>query len=235
MSDCCDHCSDEDPWMCECTQKRMEQLQRELTEAHSKLRQYMALQEQMSCELTEAKTRIAARLQQATTPPDKPDISPCPGQQHDSPLWKQWPHCDCPDCGDGTEILTICTGHGEAVDCDPIRCSNPECPRHTEDLGQAVVYNGGDVGSSFERWPRGGDGKPHRPSAVLEVQRRGDREPERDPNGAEPHLCDTCCHDCATCDSDRIVWGIDRYTEAMGAQADKVLECSNYKRNMEAP
>jgi hypothetical protein len=77
--------------------------------------------------------------------------------------WKPWPGCDCPDCGDGTEYLTDQTRDGWTVDGDPIRCADPKCPRHTEDLGQTVVYDEDDVGDSFEAWPIGEDDKPYRP------------------------------------------------------------------------
>ena len=40
--------------------------------------------------------------------------------------------------------------------------------------------------------------------------------------------CDTCKHDFATCDSRKVVWGIDRNPSARGADADKVLECDAY-------
>jgi hypothetical protein len=77
--------------------------------------------------------------------------------------WKYWPLCDCPNCGSSTELLTDCEIECETVDCDLLRCSDPECPRHTEDLGHTIVYAVDDVGDSFEGWPIGDDGKPYRP------------------------------------------------------------------------
>ena len=45
------------------------------------------------------------------------------------------------------------------------------------------------------------------------------------------HLCDTCIKEFPTCDGHGIVWGIDRYPNAQGADADKVLACDEYKAN----
>jgi hypothetical protein len=42
------------------------------------------------------------------------------------------------------------------------------------------------------------------------------------------HLCDTCQHNFAVCESGKIVWGIDRDPTATGADADKVLECDGF-------
>lgn len=45
----------------------------------------------------------------------------------------------------------------------------------------------------------------------------------------EKHLCDSCKKDFPTCDSEKIVWGIDRDPSARGAEADKVLQCDRYE------
>ena len=41
----------------------------------------------------------------------------------------------------------------------------------------------------------------------------------------EEHKCDTCEKEFATCVANKIVWGIDRYPEVRGKDADRVLEC----------
>ena len=40
--------------------------------------------------------------------------------------------------------------------------------------------------------------------------------------------CKTCIKEFATCDSEKIVWGIDIDPSAIGADADKVFECDAY-------
>ena len=77
--------------------------------------------------------------------------------------WAYWPGCDCPDCGSSTEILTKYTKEGWTNDCDPIRCSDPDCPRHTEAFGHTIVYDVDSVSGDFEAWPIGDDGKPYNP------------------------------------------------------------------------
>ena len=77
--------------------------------------------------------------------------------------WKPWPGCDCPDCGNSTEVFTDCVEDGWTMDCDPIRCDDPACPRHTEDLGHTIVVDADDVFDEFEGWPIGEDDEPHRP------------------------------------------------------------------------
>ena len=44
----------------------------------------------------------------------------------------------------------------------------------------------------------------------------------------EKHLCDNCLYHIATCAAKRIVFGIDRYPHAKGADADRVLECDTH-------
>ncbi len=44
------------------------------------------------------------------------------------------------------------------------------------------------------------------------------------------HRCLSCAHEFATCAAKRVVWGIDRDPSARGADADKVLECDQYKQ-----
>jgi hypothetical protein len=44
----------------------------------------------------------------------------------------------------------------------------------------------------------------------------------------EKHLCESCRFNFAECPSKNIVWGIDRYPNARGKDADKVLECDAY-------
>ena len=46
------------------------------------------------------------------------------------------------------------------------------------------------------------------------------------------HLCDDCVHDFPTCDSSAVLWGIDVNPEAVGAEADTVIECKSYQSNM---
>lgn len=78
--------------------------------------------------------------------------------------WKPWPGSDCPDCGSGTEYLTNTDDpDGWTTDLDPVRCSDPSCPRHTEDLGHTVVYAEDEVTDTFDPWPIGEDDKPYRP------------------------------------------------------------------------
>ena len=45
----------------------------------------------------------------------------------------------------------------------------------------------------------------------------------------EKHLCDICLYDFPTCAARKIVFGIDRYPHARGADADRVLECDEYR------
>ena len=48
--------------------------------------------------------------------------------------WKPWPGCDCPDCGNSTEVLSDADApDGFTTDGDAVRCSDPACPRHTQD------------------------------------------------------------------------------------------------------
>lgn len=78
--------------------------------------------------------------------------------------WKPWPGLDCPDCGSSAEVESnLGFGDGWANDSDCLRCSDPTCPRHTEDLGHVTVYDEDDVSSSFEEWPIGEDDKPYDP------------------------------------------------------------------------
>ena len=87
--------------------------------------------------------------------------------------WKPWPGCDCPDCGSGTEVLSDAEApDGYTTDGDAVRCSDPACPRHTQDLGQTTVYAEDDVCDEFEGWPIGDDDKPYNPH-VANV--KGDR------------------------------------------------------------
>jgi hypothetical protein len=44
-----------------------------------------------------------------------------------------------------------------------------------------------------------------------------------------PHMCNTCRYDFATCKPLNIVFGIDRYPSARGADADKVLSCDAHR------
>jgi len=77
--------------------------------------------------------------------------------------WKPWPGCDCPDCGSNTEVFTKCKKEGYTIDTDPVRCSDPACPRHTEDLGWTIVYEEDSVATAFDSWPIGDDNKPCKP------------------------------------------------------------------------
>jgi hypothetical protein len=45
----------------------------------------------------------------------------------------------------------------------------------------------------------------------------------------EKHLCDTCQFHPAECGAEEIEWGIDRDPHAIGAYADRVLDCDTYK------
>jgi hypothetical protein len=45
----------------------------------------------------------------------------------------------------------------------------------------------------------------------------------------EKHLCDTCQFHPEECDAEEIEWGIDRDPHAIGAYADRVLDCDTYK------
>ena len=78
--------------------------------------------------------------------------------------WKPWPDGDCPDCGCGLEVLTECTEGGWTMDCDPLRCEDPACPRHTQDLGHTVVMDEDAVSQEFEGWPIGEDDQPYNPA-----------------------------------------------------------------------
>jgi len=49
----------------------------------------------------------------------------------------------------------------------------------------------------------------------------------------EKNLCDTCKYDFATCDREEIIWGIDKNPKAKGAEADAVLECKDYSKQLE--
>jgi hypothetical protein len=78
--------------------------------------------------------------------------------------WHPWPGCDCPDCGSSTEVESDAGSKpGWTNDCDRLRCSDPKCPRHVEDLGHTIVYDVDDVGDAFDAWPIGDDDLPHRP------------------------------------------------------------------------
>jgi hypothetical protein len=46
----------------------------------------------------------------------------------------------------------------------------------------------------------------------------------------EENKCSSCANEFATCTAKMIVWGIDRNPSARGSDADKVLECNEYKR-----
>jgi len=48
---------------------------------------------------------------------------------------------------------------------------------------------------------------------------------------SEEHKCNTCSKEFPTCKAEKVVWGIDRYPSAVGADADKVLECDVYMPN----
>lgn len=97
-----------------------------------------------------------------------------------SRTWKEWPGCDCPDCGSGTEVFAEekplhdlvlkdegCVAEVSVGDQDPVRCSDPACPRHTRDLGSISVYDDGDATWEFEAWPVGDDGKPCMPETMA--------------------------------------------------------------------
>lgn len=85
--------------------------------------------------------------------------------------WQFWPGCDCPDCGCSTEVESDSdAAEGWTTDGDPLRCSDPACPRHTEDLGHTIVYDEDDVGYDFDAWPIGDDDKPHRPEDLPSVK-----------------------------------------------------------------
>ena len=43
------------------------------------------------------------------------------------------------------------------------------------------------------------------------------------------HLCLSCVKEFPTCDSDKIIWGIDLDPSAKGADADIVIECDAYE------
>ena len=44
------------------------------------------------------------------------------------------------------------------------------------------------------------------------------------------NLCDSCMYDFATCTSQIVVFGIDKNPQAVGKEADVVLECASYWR-----
>ena len=78
--------------------------------------------------------------------------------------WKAWPGIDCPDCGSSTEIESDADcKDGDCYDSDQLRCSDPKCQRHTEELGYVAVYDVDDIDEIFEAWPIGDDDKPYRP------------------------------------------------------------------------
>jgi len=105
---------------------------------------------------------------------DMPDFMKCqdgrgilPPPAEKAKTWKPWPGSDCPDCGCGTEVESDAdAAEGWTTDCDRLRCSDPACPRHTQDLGHTIVEAEDDVGDSFDGWPIGDDDKPYNPNAA---------------------------------------------------------------------
>ena len=45
----------------------------------------------------------------------------------------------------------------------------------------------------------------------------------------EKNLCDDCLYHFATCAPGKVVFGIDKYPNARGADADRVIECERYR------
>ena len=85
--------------------------------------------------------------------------------------WKPWPGCSCPDCGNNTEVLSDANApEGYTNDSDALRCSDTDCPRHTQDLGQTTVYAEDDVTDDFEGWPIGDDDRPYNPNGKEATQ-----------------------------------------------------------------
>jgi hypothetical protein len=120
-----------------------------------------------------------------------------------------------------SDMITI----GRCSECDwrqGTACQNTakihEEDDRTTEGDDELVYSywecgGFDVGPNFGcvHWKQKTD-KPA-PTVVVEP---------------EANKCDTCTKEFATCDSKRIVWGIDRDPSARGAAADVVLECDAY-------
>ena len=44
------------------------------------------------------------------------------------------------------------------------------------------------------------------------------------------NLCDSCKYDIAKCASNSIIFGIDRFPNLRGSDADRVIECGVYKK-----
>ena len=55
-----------------------------------------------------------------------------------------------------------------------------------------------------------------------ELEKEMEREMEKH------HLCNSCLYQMPTCSAEKIVWSIDKYPNAKGADADRVLQCDGY-------
>lgn len=78
--------------------------------------------------------------------------------------WKPWPGTNCPDCGSSCEILSSTAAEeGDCQDGDLLRCEDPYCPRHTEELGYVSGWDDAYVGDAFEAWPLDDNDQPYKP------------------------------------------------------------------------
>ena len=49
------------------------------------------------------------------------------------------------------------------------------------------------------------------------------------------HLCDSCIFEFATCNADRLVFGIDRNPSVRGTDVDKIIECDTCVQEKATP